>query len=482
MPESKRLAELIKSLTIAKSKSAKDNIWNRIETPFVEDCESAERKLVTFLYRLDYEEFDVKPSVYLFSNIKGCLLTDETKLQPIAGTDILYLCLILPSDLRFSYNFAKIDNLTEMVIRHSSNINMNTTSSNYQLIGKFKEACELQSALFEQNKIGIDHNNPRNITYYLDYDNPREYHGMESYVELPLAPSQPYIPENLEIVKANRDALKQEGRLREYLLQFNETSLKGIADYQGETSTRKYWVYLPKEYVHNVEKPYPMILFLDGSDYLNQIPTPIILDKMVKEGVIPPTIAVYLEYSNIYRAKEYDCNDVFTHFISNGFIELLRNKHQLPITNDSRFITIAGSSMSGLAAFYAGLTYPSIFGNVIAQSPSFESKEMKKFKKLIGSHIGNCKNSIFSIEVGNYETLPVDLQFYDREKTLQSYSSLEANKLIIDHMSRHGVNISLHQFTGAHSALCWRGTISKRIKEIFDIRLRECSPSTRLRK
>ena len=472
MPESKRLTELKKLLITANSKNDRDKIWNSMETPLVEDGDNPESKLVTFLYRFDHAEITDKPSIYLFSNIMGCLLTEESQLQPVPETDIFYLSLVLPSDLRFTYNFVKIDKSVDMIAPEVSD--MNTTSCNYQLVGKFKEANALQAILFGQKKIEIDNRNPRKIIHYLDYDNPGEYYGMESLIELPLAPSQCYVPETFEMVKSYRDALKYEGRLLEHLVQFSDTGLKNIDDYCGENSTRKYWIYLPKGYVRNPEKPYPMILFLDGSEYVNQIPSPVVLDKMIDDQVLPPTIAVYLEYSNVYRGREYDCNDAFSRFISGDFIKLLRGKHQLPITDDPRFITIVGSSMSGLAAFYAGLMCPAVFGNVIAQSPSFESKEMKKFKKLIDSRIGNCKDSFFSLEIGCYETLPVELQFMDEDKTLQAYSSLKANKEIFNHMSDQGVRMALHQFIGGHSTICWRGTLSDRLKEIYDIRLKEC--------
>jgi enterochelin esterase-like enzyme len=328
--------------------------------------------------------------------------------------------------------------------------------------------------LFEQKKIEIDPGNPRKIIYYLDYDNPDEYYGMESVLELPLAPLQSYIPKKFEKVKYDLDMLKHEGRLLENLVQFSETSLKDIDDYRGETSTRKYWIYLPKAFVQNPETQYPLILFLDGSEYVHQIPSPLILDKMIDDQVLPPIIAVYLEYSNIYRGREYDCNKAFSHFLSDDFFKLLRSKHQLPITHNPRLITIAGSSMSGLAAFFASLMYPSIFGNVIAQSPSFESKEIKAFKKMIDFKIGNCTNCFFTMDIGSYETLPIELQFMDADKTLQAYSSLEANKEVFNHLSGHGIKTTLHQYTGGHSAICWRGTLSDRLKEIYDFRLKEC--------
>lgn len=47
--------------------------------------------------------------------------------------------------------------------------------------------------------------------------------------------------------------------------------------------------------------PYPMILFLDGSDYLNPMPAPLILDRLILEGSIPACVAVFLEYSSIHR-------------------------------------------------------------------------------------------------------------------------------------------------------------------------------------
>jgi hypothetical protein len=144
--KSKLLSELVKSVTTAKSKSNRDKIWDSIQTPFVEDSENSENKLVTFLYRFDHADMeDDKPSIYLFSNIKGCLLTEDSQLQPIPETDIFYLSLVLPSDLRFTYNLVKIDKSVDMSINEITD--MNTTSCNYQLVGKFKEANTLQARI-----------------------------------------------------------------------------------------------------------------------------------------------------------------------------------------------------------------------------------------------------------------------------------------------------------------------------------------------
>lgn len=62
---------------------------------------------------------------------------------------------------------------------------------------------------------------------------------------------------------------------------------------------------------------------------------------------------------------------------------MLHDKNQFNITQDARLITIVGQSASGLAAFYAALTNPKVFGNAIALSPSLEMQKINELEQKI---------------------------------------------------------------------------------------------------
>lgn len=93
-------------LTKAIAKEEKDQIWQRVETPIIEDAPNQpEQCLVTFLYR---EEIDRK-SIYLWATFTGLPCSLQSQFKTIPNSDIRYLTLILPRTFRSAYNLLIVD-------------------------------------------------------------------------------------------------------------------------------------------------------------------------------------------------------------------------------------------------------------------------------------------------------------------------------------------------------------------------------------
>ena len=443
-------------------------IWAAIETPLIEDIPAdSDNCLVTFLYRFDQVDTP-KPSIYLYSSITGLPCSESSKLSFIAGIDIGYLSLVLPRTLRSAYNFLIVDEPSlnkAFEPAEMAPIFPRTT-------GAFKAADDLLLPLYEQEKVKTDYpRNKKEITFYKDYDNPIEFFAKESILELPAAPSCKYIPESMGLVRAKQHKLRMTHRFIADEVSFSKTCLNNVDGYKDEKEEkRKYWIYLPPSYDKNAQDAYPFMLFLDGSDYLNPIPTTAILDGMIKDRIIPPCVAVFLEYSN-HRFHEYNCNEQFTAFLANDFMKILRDNNQLNITEDPKLSTIVGLSASGLAAFYAALTYPEVFGNVISQSPSWVLQQTHALETLINNHCQFNQETQFIFEMGSYETIPIDMEFEDGN--IQSLSPFEANKQVVASMQNHGLMVTEHEFVGGHNNGCWGVSLPNRIAEICNKRLEE---------
>jgi enterochelin esterase-like enzyme len=466
MPKSDSLylQHFTEKLAVATSKEKKDQIWQNVETPIIEDAPNQpEYCLVTFLYREESE----RKSIYLWAAFTGLPCSSQSKFEAIPSTDIRYLTLRLPRTLRSAYNLLIVDEDNRMVEFEPPE--QKNTATTYPIPrGKFKESQDLLVQLFNQGCVQTDPRNKQEKTYYLNYDNPSEFFGKESIIELPQAPT--FITDcSLDKAKEHRERCKKEHRFFAFELNFLETCLKNVPGYyeSPEQSIRKYWVYLPPDYDEQATC-YPMVLFLDGSDYLNPMPAPLILDKLIQEGGIPPCVAVFLEYSSIHRMHEYNCNDAFTSFLAHDFIQILHDKYQLNITEDARLITLVGQSASGLAAFYAALTNPTVFGNVIALSPALEMQKMTDLEQKIEENHEKNSDTLFIIDIGTYETIPVDLEFKDG--STQSVSSFEASQRIADLMQKRGTLIHKFEFIGGHNYGCWCASLPVRIKSIFEHR------------
>jgi hypothetical protein len=194
-------------------------------------------------------------------------------LQNVPETEIYYLTLILPSALRTTYSFMIT---TDIKIKDES---IPTDPTFPVPVGEFKKNQILLSQLFANNKVEIDQNNEHKIAYYIDFELQDKIFGVESILELPLAPKQPYIS-NVEQIKEEWNKFKSAKRFSANLLNFSDTCLKAQKDYANQN--RKYWIWLPNDYDANQQ--YLFILFLDGSDFIDSIPMPMpsILDRMIQ--------------------------------------------------------------------------------------------------------------------------------------------------------------------------------------------------------
>ena len=110
-----------------------------------------------------------------------------------------------------------------------------------------------------------------------------------------------------------------------------------------------------------------LVLFFDGSQFIDSMGTTTLLDNLIADKLIPPVVAAFFDSPD--RNSEYPPNEKFQRFISSELVPLLRSRFQL--SDNPRESVVAGTSYGGLAATYTGFRHPDIFGNVIAQSASF---------------------------------------------------------------------------------------------------------------
>ncbi|WP_333876216.1 alpha/beta hydrolase [Flavobacterium sp.] len=145
-------------------------------------------------------------------------------------------------------------------------------------------------------------------------------------------------------------------------------------------STKKIWVYLPKNYEISSKK-YPVIymhdaqnLFETKSSYAGEWNVDETLDSISAQVII-----VGIEHGG---AKRIDELTPFTHPKYGGgkadnYLDFIVNtlKPEIDKTyrtkSDAKNTAIMGSSLGGLVSFYAALKYPKVFGKVGCFSPSF---------------------------------------------------------------------------------------------------------------
>ena len=112
-----------------------------------------------------------------------------------------------------------------------------------------------------------------------------------------------------------------------------------------------------------------MIVVFDGGAALSVMPTHRILDNLLDDRRIAPTIAVFVDNaSDTSRNIELPCSEAFARFIETELVPWVREQYAVSHKAEDVFVT--GSSYGGLASLWLGFRLPHLFGNVISQSAS----------------------------------------------------------------------------------------------------------------
>jgi enterochelin esterase-like enzyme len=228
---------------------------------------------------------------------------------------------------------------------------------------------------------------------------------------------------------------------------------------------REIAVYLPSGYSSSA-KPYGLLVLFDEDAYLNDkkhntiVPTPTILDNLISENRIPPTVAVFIDNPPGTRSRELPCNPAFADFLNVELMPWMRRSYN--VTADPRQTIVGGSSFGGLAAAYAGLRHPETFGNILSQSGSYwwtppKSSSPSDFdpdaepdwiaKQFIASPRLPLR---FYMDAGSDEIDP----------TGNGGSILIPNRRLRDVLLAKGYEVHYQEFDGGHDYLSWRGTLA----------------------
>ena len=256
--------------------------------------------------------------------------------------------------------------------------------------------------------------------------------------ELPGAPPQPWIVRNDKIPAGKVHKHKIVSNLLK-----NERNLS---------------VYTPPGYGAN-GKPYALLVLFDEGAYLNNVPTPVILDNLIAAGKIPPMVAVLIANpSQETRNKELPPNPQFADFLATELLPWV----QAHYTRDERSEADdrGGSSFGGIAATYAGLRHPEIFGNVLCQSGSFWWAPER-----IGPDVdATSETGWLAKEFIKSPKLPLkfwmDAGVFEVDSRGNGGAILEPSRHMRDVLLAKGYEVHYQQFNSGHDYLNWRGTLA----------------------
>lgn len=213
------------------------------------------------------------------------------------------------------------------------------------------------------------------------------------------------------------------------------------------------------------------LLIFDRAQYLTAVPTPTLLDNMLADGVIEPTVAVFVgNASQSARSFELPPNQQFQEFLREELLPWARSNYRF--SADPRRAVVVGSSFGGLAAAYTAYSHPSLFGNVLSQSGSYWwwpgwtparivtraglDRWLNEESGWVGRQFAEGRNSGLRLylDVGRWEGRLMMLP----------------NRTFRDVLQARGHRVVYREFEGGHDYAAWRATLSDGLQVLLSKR------------
>jgi enterochelin esterase-like enzyme len=298
----------------------------------------------------------------------------------------------------------------------------------------FPDPFSPRAWLSYQRRIRPDPENPRRLDFPRDPDVPHDIPLALSVLELP----------GTSI--ARWAALHRPSSWREDVHRFRSRLLR---------NERTIWVSSPTVF-NPGSAGCNVLLVFDGFTYRTTVPTPRIVENLVTTGQIGPTIAVFIGTGPEGRERELACQPAFADFLALELMPWLRRTYNLH-TRPSRTV-VAGSSLGGVMAAYAGMRYPHEFGRVLAQSGAFQSKvpgHESEDELLTRQYALAPRQPLeFYLDAGKLETAAL---------TSGGLSILTSVRHFRDVLEARGYRVNYFEFEGGHDYVCWTNTLARGI-------------------
>lgn len=264
----------------------------------------------------------------------------------------------------------------------------------------------------------------------------------DSIMEMPNAPAQPYITAKESVPKGKTD---QKTIMSSLLKEERKITVYTPAGYDGKTGCN-------------------LLIVFDGVTYGGlpgqaraEAPTPTILDNLIAEKKIGPTIAILVWHMG-KRNRDLPGSKPFADFIADEVAPWARSHYS--ILPGPKSVVAAGSSLGGYCATYCAFTHPEVIGNVISQSGSYwVSKNWQTVEAGFEHRLYPRETGALIEEFKTSKRLPIrfymEIGIYDLGAAM-----LGSNRELRDVLQLKGYDVDYHEFIGGHNFVNWRGSLA----------------------
>ena len=123
--------------------------------------------------------------------------------------------------------------------------------------------------------------------------------------------------------------------------------------------TRRVSVYTPFGFRNR--RRYPLLVVLDGENYLEHAGCRTVLDNLIHRREIPPLIAAFVTPDK--RIREYADNPAHAEFLTSDLVSHLQTEFPIRLRPDDR--GLVGAGLGAVAALTAAWRYPGFFGKLL---------------------------------------------------------------------------------------------------------------------
>lgn len=201
----------------------------------------------------------------------------------------------------------------------------------------------------------------------------------------------------------------------------------------------------------------PLVVLLDGQRWQQDLPVHAALAAATQSGRLPPALYLFVDaVDGARREQDQACSPAFWQALRDELLPQVAARAAFSTAPERR--VVAGQSLGGLAALYAGLNDYG-FGALLSQSGSFWWPYLPLLAAPFGQRCTRKPGSrgllCEQLEQGLLPATPrlrVWLEVGSREDVM-----IDLNETLRDALRARGHAVHWREFEGGHDALCWRG-------------------------
>ena len=213
--------------------------------------------------------------------------------------------------------------------------------------------------------------------------------------------------------------------------------------------------------------PYPLVVLLDGESWVSVARLHAALARLMGDGTIAPAVVAFVANpaeGMTARMKEMACDPDLTRMLTEELLPLLRSAYDL---SDS--VIVGGNSLGGLAAAFAALERPDVFGGVLSVSGSFwwgylptpqgwgkDDEPEWLTRRYAEAPLGPVR---FWIDVGRLETGASPLA--------PGIDQRAANRHLRTVLRAKGYDVTYHEAPGGHDFATFRRSVVKGLRALL---------------